>query len=226
MCVCVCRSINCMNLSPRKGVRVGLLRGCFNAVIIQSNGAAYVYVFGRACVRIYSKSTSIFIFSRQTHEIQSLFIFVRRCFLVLCVFNCLASQLSVVEVLCVWFWAAEQKSHSVLFGSAAATATTMAMGFSVGNSAGRFIWFLVVLPPSVLWRWCYPIINPSLRVALCICAYTYIKYIYVDAIVCYWLRERFINLQSISIDFFLCVSYCQFDMQKNEIGWIHKCTRC
>lgn len=96
-----------------------------------------------------------------------------------------------------------------------------ALGFSVGNSAGRFIWFLVVLPPSVLRRWCYSIINLGWRVALslylCVSAFVLLLVHY------YWLGERFFQ-STIHLYWFSCVSYCQFDMQKNEIGWIHECT--
>lgn len=82
----VCRSINRMNLSPRKGVRVSLLRVHVLMLLLYSQieRLMCVCVFGRACVFIQSQHQYLF-FPSNSHEIQSLFMFVRRCLGIVCI---------------------------------------------------------------------------------------------------------------------------------------------
>lgn len=98
----VCRSINRMNLSPRKGVRVGLLRVHVLMLLLYSQIERLMCVCVYSVVRAYLFKVNINIyFFRQTLMKSNRYLCLYADALALCVFNCSASQLSVVEVLCV-----------------------------------------------------------------------------------------------------------------------------
>lgn len=111
----VCRSINRMNLSPRKGVRVSLLRVHVLMLLLYSQIERLMCVCVYSVVRAYLFKVNINIyFFRQTLMKSNRYLCLYADALALCVFNCSASQLSVVEVLCAWFRSAKQKSRSRL----------------------------------------------------------------------------------------------------------------
>lgn len=168
------------------------VRACFYPRLLYSQIERLT--FGRAYVFIQSQHQ--YLSFRKTREIQSLFIFVRRC--CDCVYsiawhrNCQSSKCCA----CVWFWA-PNKSHSVLFGSG--NDNDNALGFSVGNSAGRFIWFLVV---------CVCVLPPRVNVMVLFQNQSgwegRILYVYVVVVVTIVLTVGvFIHPQSIFIDFLL-----------------------
>lgn len=216
----VCRSINRMNLSPRKGVRVSLLRVHVLMLLLYSQIERLRCVCIRSCVRIYSKSTSIFIFSVKLSW-NPIAIYVCTPMPWHCVYSIARHRNCRSSKCCVWFWSAKQKSHPLWFRSATATAMTMAMrwDFPWGiRLTRRFIWFLVVLPPSVLCG--NGVIPKSIRVRGLLSVFVRVCVEFVLRLAVWALYQSTIHLYW----FFVCVSCCQFDMQKNEIGWIHKCT--
>lgn len=92
-----------------------------------------------------------------------------------------------------------------------------ALVFSMGSFADRFIWFLLVLPPrvtesldGVILKWMSGV-GGSISILRVRVVVTILSF---DC-------ERFYQSTNHLLIF---VFYCQFYMQKNEIGWIHKCT--